>query len=212
MSSEVIRLEKMHISQAAETLMDAFKIEQENQEQPQEQEQEDFFSQLFSQSIIVDDEENYSRSLWEAFLRYCQPLRHVYTTSEFQGVAAWIPPLGYPLDIWRCLEVGYYWGLFNSFPLSFLTNTYYIQSVKQPYWYLFALGVSKDYQRQGIGSALIQPVLERASCDNLPCHVLTNTEEGVSFYESNGFEVVAKFGAPPKLEKTVTSWAMKKEP
>ncbi|MGD1910213.1 MAG: hypothetical protein ACFB2X_04955 [Rivularia sp. (in: cyanobacteria)] len=76
MNSEIIRLEKMQISQAAETLMNAFRIEGENQEQLQQQ---DFFSQMFSQSTIVNNEENY-RSYWEAFLRYCQPLRHVYTT------------------------------------------------------------------------------------------------------------------------------------
>ena len=208
MNLEIIRLEKTQISQAAETLMDAFRIEWENQEEVQEE--EDFLLQILFQSTTVnDDEENY-RSYWEAFLRYSQPLRHVYTTPEIKGVAAWIPPLGYPLDIWRCLEVGYYWGLVNS--LSFFSDIYYIQNLKQPYWYLFALGVSKDYQRQGIGSALIQPILKRASCDGLPCHLLTHTEEGVKFYESNGFEVIKKFENPLKLEKTVTCWAMKKEP
>lgn len=209
MSSEIIRLEKAQISQAADTLINAFRVERENQEQPQEQ--QDFFSQIFSPYIVVNNEENY-RSNWEAFLRYCQPLRHVYTTPEIKGVAAWIPPLGYPLDIWRCLEVGYYWGLVNSFPFSFINDTYYIQNEKQPYWYLFALGVSKDYQRQGIGSALIKPILERASCDDLACHLLTNTEEAVNFYQSNGFEVIKKFETPVTLEKTVTYWTMKKEP
>ncbi len=209
MNSEIIRLEKAQISQAAKTLMDAFRVERQNQEQSQEE--QDFLSQIFSPYIEVNNEESY-RNNWEAFLRYCQPLRHVYTTPEIKGVAVWIPPLGYPLDIWRCLEVGYYWGLVNSFPLSFINDTYYIQNVKQPYWYLFALGVSKDYQRQGIGSSLIKPILERASCDDLPCHVLTNTEEAVNFYQSNGFEVIKKFETPVTFERTVTYWTMKKEP
>ena len=208
MSSEIIRLEKAQISQAADTLINAFKTEAENQEQPQEQ---DWLSQFLSQEIVVFGEENY-RETWEACLRYFQPLRHVYTTPNIQGVAVWIPPLGYPLDIWRCLEAGYYSGLNYSFPFSLLNTNYYDTSMKQPCWRLYLLGVSKDYQRQGIGSALIKPILERASCDDLPCYLFTQTEEGVNFYESNGFEVIKKIDIPVTLDKTTTYWHMKKEP
>lgn len=208
MSSEIIRLEKAQISQAADTLINAFRRESENQEQTQEQ---DWFSQLFFQEIVLFGEENYRES-WEAFLRYFQPLRHVYTTPEIKGVAAWIPPLGYPLDIWRCLESGYYSGLNFSLPFSLLDDAYHKINWKQPYWYLFSLGVSKDYRRQGIGSALIKPILERASNDDLPCYLFTQTEEGVKFYESNGFEVMQKIDVPITFEKTVTYWNMKKEP
>lgn len=209
MSAEIIRLERAQISQAAETLMNAFKREQEDREESQEQ--QDFFSQLFSQSIIVNNEENY-RNAWEAFLRYHQPLKHVYTTPEIKGVATWIPPLGYPLDIWRCLEVGYYSGLNSSFPFSLLVDAYYNINWKQPYWYLSSLGVSKDYRRQRIASSLIQPILERASGDDLPCYLFTYTEEAVKFYESNGFEVIQQIETPVRFGKTVTYWAMEKEP
>ena len=210
MSSEIIRLEKAQISQAAETLMNAFRVERENQEQPQEE--QDFFSQIFSPYYIeVNNEESY-RSNWEACVRYFQRLRLEFTTPNIQGVAVWIPPLGYPLDIWRCLEAGYYSGLNYSFPFSLLNTNYYDTSMKQPCWRLYLLGVSKDYQRQGIGSALIKPILERASCDDLPCYLFTQTEEGVNFYESNGFEVIKKIDIPVTLDKTTTYWHMKKEP
>ena len=208
MSSEIIRLEKAQISQAADTLINAFRTEAENQEQPQEQ---DWLSQFLSQEIVVFGEDNY-RETWEACLRYYQPLRHVYTTPEIKGVAVWIPPLGYPLDIWRCLEAGYYSGLNYSLPFSLLDDAYHNINWKQPYWYLFSLGVSKDYRRQRIGSSLIQPILERASCDDLPCYLFTQTEEAVKFYESNGFEVIKKIDVPITFEKTITYWEMKKEP
>ena len=156
-------------------------------------------------------EENY-RETWEACLRYFQPLRHVYTTPEIKGVAVWIPPLGYPLDIWRCLEAGYYTGLNYSFPFSYLNNTYYDINIKQPCWRLYLLGVSIDYRSQGIGSSLILPILEIASCDDLPCYLLSQTEEGVKFYESNGFEVFKKFDVPVTFDKKATYWYMKKEP
>ncbi|BAY80568.1 acetyltransferase [Calothrix parasitica NIES-267] len=207
MSLEIIRLEKTQISQAADTLIDAFRIEPENQEQTQE----DWLSQLFFQEIVLFGEENY-RETWEACLRYFQPLRHVYTTPEMKGVAVWIPPLGYPLDVWRCLQAGYYTGLNYSFPFSLLNKTYYDLNIKQPYWCLSILGVSKDYRRQGIGSALIKPILERASSDDLPCYLFTQTEEGVKFYESNGFEVSKKIEVPVTFDKTITYWIMKKEP
>ena len=204
---EIIRLQESQIKQASETLINAFAINQLNQRD--ESEQEDFVSWANSPLIVFDSE--VPDSYWQSVLRYCQSLKHVYTTPEIKGIAAWIPQGWYPLDFWRCLETGYYWGIFKSYPFSWLTDTYYIQNMRQPYWYLFALGVLPDYQRQGIGSSLIQPILKRASEDGLPCYLEARTEEAVSFYQKNGFEIIEKFETPT-FEQTITYWTMKREP
>ncbi|MFH7028088.1 MAG: GNAT family N-acetyltransferase [Heteroscytonema crispum UTEX LB 1556] len=41
------------------------------------------------------------------------------------------------------------------------------QNMPQPHWYLSALGVAPSQQGQGIGSLLLQPVLQQADAGNL---------------------------------------------
>jgi GNAT superfamily N-acetyltransferase len=64
-------------------------------------------------------------------------------------------------------------------------------------------------QGQGIGSALLQPVLARADAHRLPCYLETGVARNVPFYERHGFQVVAEGilprGGPPL-------WAMVRVP
>jgi GNAT superfamily N-acetyltransferase len=78
-----------------------------------------------------------------------------------------------------------------------------------PHWYLALLGVSPRRQGQGIGRALLTPVLQRADQENLPCYLETFVSENVRFYEHRGFQVVDA-GVEP--ESQVPFWAMKREP
>jgi GNAT superfamily N-acetyltransferase len=77
------------------------------------------------------------------------------------------------------------------------------------YYYLHFIGVDPDHQGKGLGSALMQPVLEL--CDREGCGAyLENTEEvNLAFYEGRGFAVVGEIdlgqGAPPL-------WPMWREP
>ncbi len=55
----------------------------------------------------------------------------------------------------------------------------------------------------------MQPVLERADRDRLPCYLETTKEINVSFYKKHGFEVVVEDDLPrggPRF------WTMKREP
>ena len=70
------------------------------------------------------------------------------------------------------------------------------------------LGVEPDRQGQGIGSALIQPVLGRADAEGLPCYLETTKERNVTFYRRHGFDVVAE-GDLPDLGPPF--WTMRRE-
>ena len=69
-------------------------------------------------------------------------------------------------------------------------------NVPQAYWYLSMLGVDPAYQNQGVGSSLIQPILEQVDRDNLPCYLETSTAGGVRFYQRHNFEVVETMDFP----------------
>ena len=77
------------------------------------------------------------------------------------------------------------------------------------HWYLAGIGVDPAAQRQGIGSALLQPGLVAAARDGLPAVLLTNNEVNLPFYEGHGFEVVREGSTP---EDGPHAWAMVRRP
>ncbi|BAY85211.1 acetyltransferase, GNAT family protein [Calothrix parasitica NIES-267] len=198
MNTKIIRLEETKINQATEILVDAFS-------------KDPIFDYILPETISKRDK--VSSNLWESTLRYSQQLKHVYTTPEIKGIAAWIPPGKYPLNLLEILQSGFYKipfllglkGLKKFLPLFTLFDKYHEQDMHQPHWYLFALGVSSAYQSQGIGKLLIQPILERADKENLPCYLETSTEKAVRFYQRNGFEILRT------EEEAVKFWTMKRE-
>jgi GNAT superfamily N-acetyltransferase len=79
----------------------------------------------------------------------------------------------------------------------------------EPHWYLWVLGVDPPRQGQGVGSALLQPVLARADGEGLPCYLETQKERNVPFYQKHGFEVVVEDDLP---DGGLHSWTMKRPP
>ncbi|MDY6897585.1 MAG: GNAT family N-acetyltransferase [Cyanobacteriota bacterium] len=198
MNRQIIGLEEKQINQATETLVNAFN-------------KDPIFDYLLSHTKSKKDET--SRILWSVTLRYAQKYNQIYTTPEIKGIAAWIPPGEYPINFVRMLQSGLYQipfligftGLKKSLPLFSFFEKYHKQDMHQPHWYLFALGVSEAHQGEGIGSLLIQPILERADKENLPCYLETSTEKAVRFYQRNGFEIIRNEESPVKF------WTMKRE-
>jgi ribosomal protein S18 acetylase RimI-like enzyme len=159
------------------------------------------------------------RWLCEKFLHSVSPYQHIYTTDgTLKGVAAWVPPehshndllplsdaelaqlkqnLGSSHKIERFISV------FSTFEAR------HRQDVPHPHWYLYALAVSSAYQRQGIGGSLIQPILQQADKDGVPCYLFTSTESAVRFYQRHGFEVT---WMGETLIDSPYIWTMKREP
>jgi GNAT superfamily N-acetyltransferase len=65
-----------------------------------------------------------------------------------------------------------------------------------PHWYLSVLGTDPGRQGEGLGSALLQPVLD--DCDRLdvPAYLETGTERNVAFYARHGFGVTERIELP----------------
>ncbi len=72
---------------------------------------------------------------------------------------------------------------------------------KDPFVYLFAIGVTKEQQGQGLGKRLMAPVL--SACDRVgqPVYLESSNPDNHSFYASFGFKRVELFspveGSPP---------------
>ena len=149
-------------------------------------------------SFLYPDPSRRRGYLWAnaATLKAVLPLGTTYTTAppHVEGVAAFCPPGRYPRPWW--VEA---WQL-RAGPLRLPPRTTWralrlmgaMSRVhpKQSHWYLQTLAVRPDHQRQGVGSFLIGPTLERADRDALPVYLETTKDVNVAYYRRFGFDVV----------------------
>lgn len=70
----------------------------------------------------------------------------------------------------------------------------------EEHWYLQLLGTHPDWQRQGLGAALMGVQFERTDAEGLPCYLATETPENVAYYRRHGFEVRSEWDVDPDGE------------
>ena len=150
-------------------------------------------------------------------LRNCLPYNRVYVTQgDIKGVAVWIPPGKSEMTIWQFIKMllalpwkcGWH-RLGRCLSLFYTLDRRHQQEMTEPHWILNLLAVAPAYQGQGIGSLLLQPVLEQADREGIPCYLSTFNEQAVGFYKKHGFEVLwrGKFS-----EGSPDLWTMKRKP
>jgi GNAT superfamily N-acetyltransferase len=142
----------------------------------------------------------------------------VFTTAaKVDGAAIWLPPGEWEMPEERMGEAGFgeLAEVLGDEGMGRFENMFghmeglHSRDVPEPHWYLFILGVDPPRQGQGVGGSLIQPILQRADADCLPCYLETMKARNVPFYRKHGFEVVVDELVPkggPRL------WTMKRQP
>ncbi len=178
-----------------------------------------FFDDPMVMYVIPDDEKRRRHLPWFFRLaaRYGNLWGENFTTpGKVDGAAIWLPPgdnITKPLRMIRLglLAAPFKFGL-PSF-MRFFTALNRLEhlhkrDVPPEHWYLFVLGVDPERQGQGVGGTIIQPVLERADRDHLPCYLETMKERNVTFYRKQGFEVVVDDVFPNGPHY----WTMKRDP
>jgi len=75
--------------------------------------------------------------------------------------------------------------------------------------YLWMIGVTPEHQGEGIGSALVQHVLDRCDREGLPAYLEASSARSRGLYERLGFELT---GRPLDLPNGPQMWPMWREP
>ncbi len=161
----------------------------------------------FYEFIVGDAPERNQRMRdgWTGFLRHASNgLSHTYTTHDHAGVAVWHPP-GYTgagfIDSLRLLPsatrmAGGIGRLRDVSRAMAALEQHRRLHAPGPHFYLSVLGVEPERQGEGIGSALMRPVLDLASGAKLPAYLETATGRNVLLYERAGFVVVEELIIP----------------
>jgi GNAT superfamily N-acetyltransferase len=138
------------------------------------------------------------------------PAAESYVTEDLTSAALWVPPGRPPLGAAAALRLA---------PLVRHTRARTPRTLRllaavdsrhprQPHFYLGVLGTDPPAQGRGLGSAVMQPVLERCDAEGTPAYLESSKERNVPFYRRHGFEVTEELrlpGAPPL-------WLMWREP
>jgi len=143
-------------------------------------------------------------ALYGAILKDCFRWGEVYVTRDGTGAACWLPPDAAQMSLWRQIRAGmlqlpFRFGI-SSFgrllPYDAMTQKLHHAHATMPHWYLAAIGVEPQRQGQGVGGALMQPILARADAERTACYLETHREPNVRLYERHGFEVVCRADVP----------------
>ena len=178
-----------------------------------------FINDPLYKAVIPDADKRETALVWlhQRVIQYCYLYGVMHTHSDAQGVACWLPPGQTDISMLRILRTGlfampFYMGLlpfsrFNAY--MNVSDALRKKHAPEPYWYLWVLGVDPSSQRQGIGGRLMQPVLEQADKEGIPCYLETENEQNIGVYQRLGFNVVESKAIPII---NITTWALLREP
>jgi len=154
----------------------------------------------------------YTRSFFTIEGRRHLQHRTVYTADGHPGAAYWDPPGHWktsPMDIVRLTPVmarGI--GRRTVKALQGLSRMEAAHAEHPDHYYLAVLGTRPDRQGEGIGSALMAPVLATCDAEGIGAYLESSKESNIPFYARHGFEVVGEVTFP----SGPTIWPMWRDP
>ena len=124
--------------------------------------------------------------------------RVLTTEGEPKGAAIWLPPGETSVTDERAAAAGLDRlptvlgadAADRFFSALAAIDPFHKTDVPPEHWYVFVLGVEPAAQGQGLGRALLAPVIEEARRDGLPCYLETSAPKNVDFYRHLGFRVL----------------------
>ena len=138
-----------------------------------------------------------------------KPEAQVLSDPRGRSASIWLPPGQWKSsygDLVRTLpRIVSAFGTRTLRSLDVLARTERAHPV-EPHWYLEAVGVVPESRGQGIGGAMLTPVLERCDADGMPAYLESSNPRNISFYERHGFVRRALFALPAGCPVITPMW------
>jgi len=122
-----------------------------------------------------------------------------FTDADLTAAALWNLPGQWHLTPGRLLRGSL--GFVSAFGTNLPVALRALGAVERahphaPHYYLAVLGTRPDRQGTGLGSSVLQPVLERCNHDGLGAYLESSKERNIPFYRRHGFEVTGEIRLP----------------
>jgi ribosomal protein S18 acetylase RimI-like enzyme len=115
-----------------------------------------------------------------------------YHSAEYLGSALWLPPdtLADEKDVFEDIER----TLDPSITKTVFTilNKLGISHPEEPHWYLALIGVDVGHRGQGIGSKLLQPMIDKFDREECLAYLESTNSANIPLYERFGFNLVKR--------------------
>lgn len=151
-------------------------------------------------------------------LRYGLMYGEVLTTQGIPlGAAVWLPPDRWEVTPERAAAAGLdelpnvlgEEAAERFFSVLGATDTYHHRDVPASHWYLMVVGIAPEARGQGLGRALLRPIMDRADAAGLHCYLETAHPDNVAFYEHLGFQQIVELVEP---QSGLRLWTFRREP
>jgi GNAT superfamily N-acetyltransferase len=150
------------------------------------------------------------KQMFRAEYRITKRYNMIFTDSNRQGVAIWKPPGARATFGDRVQQIWTMIGTINISRRLWSKVKLFIDiekaRPKEPHYYLSLLAVHPDMQGQGLGTALMQPILDLSDREGIPAYLETETESNVRFYTKKGFVVRQEINTSDGASKVWTMW------
>ena len=136
----------------------------------------------------------------------------VWTTSGYDGAVAELPPGAWemPKSATGKEAFKWMWAFRTRLPRAIRVQRAMAERhLREPHFYVRTVGVRTALQGQGVGSALMQPTLEKADSAGLPAYIEASSERSAALYERLGFLHMGVFQLP---EGGPPVWPMRRPP
>lgn len=142
------------------------------------------------------------RRFYRQRLRALLPGGEVYTAAGLAGAALWAEPEQWRPSLRETLALALLVPGTGRATGRVLRGLAQIEArhPETPHWYLSILGTEPSRRGEGIGSRLLEPVLEGCDADELPAYLESSKERNLAFYARHGFRVTGELrlpGGPP---------------
>jgi GNAT superfamily N-acetyltransferase len=139
------------------------------------------------------------------------------TTRPSDGAAVWLGPDAWEVTPERAAAAGLddlptiigASAAERFFSVLAAVDPYHHRDVPPAHWYVMVVGVAPEVQGQGLGRALLQPIIDRANALGQPCYLETAQPKNVAFYEHLGFRQLVDTVEP---SSGLRMWTFRRDP